>query len=266
MKNETIPETKPTEPTQRIHRAFSRAADRYEGAGQMQDYAAGCLAELFRRSLGGEKPRRVLEIGAGSGFLTRRLCPEVLPGGVYTANDLTESFAHRYRSWGCVPLVGDVLQVALPQGQDAVVSSSCFQWIADLSGLFRRLAACLTEGGVLCFSTFGPEHFLQVKSLTGVGLEYPSPERIVGELLGAGFEVEESLREKDLLRFDTAWEMLRYFSATGVNGIARPAEGIWTPGRLQDFERRYRQRYTASPGDPLPLTVDYLWFSARKRR
>ena len=141
MKNETIPETKPTEATQRVRRAFSRAADRYEGSGQMQEYAAGRLAELFRRSLGGEKPRRVLEIGAGSGFLTRRLCPAVLPGGVYTANDLTESFAHRYRSWGCAPLVGDVLQVALPQGQDAVVSSSCFQWIADLSGLFRRLAA-----------------------------------------------------------------------------------------------------------------------------
>ena len=81
-------------------------------------------------------------------------------------------------------------------------------------------------------------------------------------LRAAGFAVRELRCGKDTLRFDTAREMFRYFSATGVNGVGTCA-GIWTPGRLADFERRYRAQYPDAAGG-LPLTVDYLWAVAEK--
>lgn len=56
VKNETIPETKPTEATQRVRRAFSRAADRYEGSGQMQEYAAVAWPNCFEGLWEGKSP------------------------------------------------------------------------------------------------------------------------------------------------------------------------------------------------------------------
>lgn len=245
----------------RVRRSFSRAATTYQGQAQIQDYAAGRLDELFGQESQGMSLRRVLEIGAGSGLLTRRILARV-PQAVYTANDITDSFTGDYLRWGCRPLIGDAQQVEFPAGQDAVVSSSCLQWMRDLPELFRKIHRSLRPGGVLCFSSFGPDNFSQVSALTGVGLDYFSVEQLVPLLECAGFSVSQAFSGRDTLHFASAYAMLRYFSDTGVNALERSPR-VWTPGRLADFERRYRMRYAAGDA-PLPLTVDYLWVAARK--
>lgn len=242
-----------------IKSSFTRASATYDRLAYVQDHAAGQLARMFRERVGKRRPGAVLEIGAGSGLLTRRLA-ELVPAGGYTANDLTESFTADYLRWGCVPLPGDASSIDLPGGQDAVVSSSCFQWIADLPVFFRKLYGCLNSDGLLCFSTFGPDNFYQVKEMTGSGLDYPAGEDIARMLQDAGFSAVVQRQEKDMLYFASALEMLRYFSGTGVNAAGR---SFWTPGRLTAFETMYRARY--SPDGRLPLTVDYLWFSAVKK-
>lgn len=248
------------EHTELIKRSFTRAADTYEAHARIQDYAAGQLAEMFCQAVNGREPGRILEIGAGSGLLTRRL-RGYFPQAVYTANDITDSFAQEYSRMGCQPLVGDAEKTVFPSGQNAVVSSSCFQWIKDMPRFLQKLADSLVQGGTLCFSTFGPDNFSQVKHLTGCGLDYIPAEELKGMLEDAGFRVRVCREEKDTLYFDTAREMLRYFSATGVNGIRKT---LWTPGRLEDFDRRYRVEFSA--GGSLPLTVDYLWVAAEKIR
>lgn len=248
------------EHTELLKRSFSRAADTYEAHARIQDYAAGQLAEIFCKAVNGREPERILEIGAGSGLLTRRLC-KYFPQAVYTANDITDSFGQEYARLGCRPFIGDAEKAAFPAGQDAVVSSSCFQWIKDMPQFLQKLADSLISGGMLCFSTYGPDNFLQVKSLTGCGLDYIPAAEFKRMLESAGFRVQACRAEKDTLHFGTALEMLRYFSATGVNGIRKT---LWTPGRLESFEKRYLAEFSAEEG--LPLTVDYLWLSAEKIR
>lgn len=245
----------------RVRRSFSRAAATYQRQARIQDYAAGRLDELFGRVCGDMRLERVLEIGAGSGLLTRRILSRA-PEAVYTVNDITDSFSGDYRRWGCRPLIGDAQRVEFPAGQDAVVSSSCLQWMRDLPALFDKVRRSLRSGGVFCFSSFGPDNFSQVRALTGAGLDYFPVEQLVRMLERAGFSVPEAFSGRDTLCFESAHAMLRYFSDTGVNALERSPR-VWTPGRLADFERRYRMRY--APADaPLPLTVDYLWVAARK--
>lgn len=248
------------EHTELLKRSFSRAADTYEAHARIQDYAAGQLAEMFLSALNGWKPGRILEIGAGSGLLTRRM-RGYFPQAAYTVNDITDSFAQAYSNLGCLPLIGDAEAAVFPAGQHSVVSSSCFQWIKDMPRFLQKLAGCLAPGGMLCFSTFGPDNFSQVKALTGCGLDYIPSAGLEKMLDSAGFRVQACRTEKDTLYFGTAREMLRYFSATGVNGIRKT---LWTPGRLEDFERRYRAEFLVGGG--LPLTVDYLWVAAKKIR
>lgn len=248
------------EHTELLKRSFSRAADTYEAHARIQDYAAGELAEMFSGALQGSTPDKILEIGAGSGLLTRRIRGR-FPQAVYTANDITDSFSSAYSRLGCQSLIGDAEAIVFPAGQHAVVSSSCFQWVKDMSSFLQKLAGCLAPGGMLCFSTFGPDNFSQVKALTGCGLDYIPAAELEKMLDGAGFRVQACRAEKDTLYFGTAREMLRYFSATGVNGIRKT---LWTPGRLEDFEKRYRTDF--SRDGRLPLTVDYLWLSAEKIR
>lgn len=244
-----------------IRRRFEKAGDTYGRYAGMQEYSARRLAGIVVTTCHGLKDMKVLEIGAGTGFLTRMLTEngtQTFPCG-YFVNDIVETVAPLYRSMGLTPLMGDITAIDIPAGLDTVVSSNCLQWVTDMPSLLSRLYSALKPGGRLCFSTFGFRHFTQLRTLGVAALDYFTLEGLCGVLSDAGFVVEKSLQETDEMFFTSAREMLRYFSLTGVNAV-RSTGGMWTPGRLARFEERYRQEFTSSGGD-LPLTVHYMWFS-----
>jgi trans-aconitate 2-methyltransferase len=107
---------------------------------------------LARLELAGDET--VLDAGCGSGRVTG-LVLERLPGGRVIGVDSSESMVELARrnleSYGdrAELILGDLLELELPQPVDAIFSNATFHWIAEHELLFSRLHAALRPGGVL---------------------------------------------------------------------------------------------------------------------
>ncbi len=234
----------------------------YNTLAVVQDEICARLDELLAAS-GPVSIDRGLEIGAGTGFLTRRLIKRY-PTARWFINDLSEGAEHylspylhhtdSHYQWG------DAEVVALPENLDLVASASTLQWFDALPRFLQRVHSGLNAEGALIVSSFGPENFREIKATTGEGLNYYDAETFQQLLNECGFEIlewEEYLRQ---LTFDTPREVLHHIRATGVNSI-RPVR--WTRGRLKAFEQTYLQRF-ATPQGKVTLTYHPMLALARK--
>ncbi|MFB0873671.1 MULTISPECIES: methyltransferase [unclassified Sphingobium] len=146
---------------QRISDAFGAAADRYDDHAGPQRFAASLVADLAQR----QKPagvRRILEIGCGTGFLTRDIQAR-WPGADLVVTDLSPRMVERAAAGGLVAGTFLTMDGEAPAFDgpwfDLILSSLAFQWFDDLAGAIARLAGLLTPGGGLFFSTMGEGSF-----------------------------------------------------------------------------------------------------------
>src|ERR1700722_15833260 len=147
----------------RIERAFSLQAGAYDDVAPVQRLAAGRLAERIgqRASV---PPRRILEIGCGTGFLSAHLAG-MFPESDLLLTDISPSMLkhcrarlgerHRYQV-----LDGEQPE-ALTEKFDLIASSLAFQWFADLRGGVERLGHLLAPGGCMAFATLGCGSFTE---------------------------------------------------------------------------------------------------------
>jgi ubiquinone/menaquinone biosynthesis C-methylase UbiE len=124
---------------------FARAADAYErGRPGFPAAAIGHLVEALRLAPG----RRVLELGAGTGKLTRELAPT---GAVLTAVEPVAQMRARLEAAvpGAEALEGTAEAIPRPDASaDAVVVAQAFHWF-DGPRALREIARVLVPGGRL---------------------------------------------------------------------------------------------------------------------
>lgn len=243
-----------------IARGFETSFEKYQKSAVVQRRIAGRLFELLIKRLSpGEK--NVLEIGAGTGFLTSLLADR-LKEAHWFINDLSGR-AFEYLKSSVPPgaefLEGDAQIMELPKNLDLIVSSSCFQWFDNLDGFFERLAQSCRAGAVLAFSTFLPDNFIEIRSLCGKGLNYLGIVGIESMLRRAGFEIMCAEAQTVKLEFRDASEVLRHLKNTGVN---RAFSEFWTPAKLRDFSKQYRDFFPAENGG-VSLTYRPAYFIAK---
>ena len=242
---------------------FAAHLDRYDTQAVVQDGICERLAETIGRICPPDATR-CMEIGAGTGFLTRRLAG-LFPDAQWYINDLVEASVRYIAAYTdgqrTEYLWGDAETVPYPDGLDLIASASALQWFDDPARFFRRAARALKTEGLLAFSTFGPENFRDVRAATGKGLRYRDRARLETMLLNAGFAVVETLEYTRSLRFAAPADVLRHIRSTGVNSI-RPVQ--WTRRTLADFETAYR-RASGSDDGSVALTYHPILIAARKR-
>lgn len=148
------------ETTDRIAAAFSRASSSYEDTALVQREVAIRLASRIDPRCIAAHPR-VLEIGAGTGFLSTRLL-DAIPGGAWLLTDISEGMLARCRE----RILDPRARFAVASGErpppgryDLVVSSLALQWLEDIESGLQRLSRCLAPGGTLAFATLGEDTF-----------------------------------------------------------------------------------------------------------
>lgn len=250
-----------------VRRRFERQLDTYSSNALVQGGMADRLALLVAERLPGRKAGKVFEIGVGSGMLTGALLSNVRVDSFY-ANDIApgsremvEHVASRYGVDLTGFLGGDAEKIEmLPGGLDLAISGATVQWFEDLPGFIGRIAGSIRPGGLLAFSTFGPENMKEIAELTSVGLSYHTLKEIE-EMSGDAYDVLCAEEQRSILDFPDPRAVLRHISRTGVNGIERRT---WTGSRLRSFSTAYHERF-ASPGG-VQLTYHELYLVMRRRQ
>lgn len=157
---------------------------------------AWVMPDRVIRSLGiTKKDAIVADIGAGSGYFSRRLAHEV-PGGVVYAVDVDDEFRdyieqHR-EGWGTPniePQLSFFDDPALPEnGIDLVFVSNTYAYLRSRVAYFRKVAAALRPGGQLVIINFKPD--AQVPDNTAPAPEFRPPQAtVVAEMIEAGFKL-----------------------------------------------------------------------------
>lgn len=150
-----------------VRRAFGRAATRYEEYDVLQREVQTALLERLNFCL--ESPRRVLDLGAGTGRGTALLKKKYAKAEVI-ALDLAVPMlrqAKRHNGWlkPFARVAGEATQLPLAEHSiDVLHSNLCIQWCDDLPTLFAECMRVLRPGGFVALSTFGPDTLRELRA------------------------------------------------------------------------------------------------------
>lgn len=148
-------------------RSFEQAAAAYDQAAVLQQEVAKRL--LQRLDLMKIEPQRVLDLGCGTGqalpgLMTRYRRAEVVALDIALPM-LTQ--ARRRGRWlrkpRCVCADAERLPFA-DASFDLVFSNLMLQWCVDIEATFRELQRVLRPGGLLLFTSFGPDTLHELRS------------------------------------------------------------------------------------------------------
>jgi malonyl-CoA O-methyltransferase len=123
------------------------------------------------------QPDRILDLGAGTGHVTR-LLRKAYPAAGVIGVDIAHAMLLQARSksgWWRRPkfVCGDMERLPFQnQSVDMLISNVSLQWCNDLDAVFAEFRRVLRPGGALFFSTFGPDTLRELRSSWQVADDY----------------------------------------------------------------------------------------------
>jgi len=164
-----------------VQSQFNRRAISYDTHAHVQRTMADQLARSFVgwKDKGLINERSILEIGCGTGALTQIIVNE-WPSASITALDiapkmieLTEKrilsgqhLSTRNSTTDRIRFIEADIEMwaknAPASSVDIIVSNACFQWLNDPQETLGHLRRMLRPGGLLIFTTFGPDTFCEM--------------------------------------------------------------------------------------------------------
>jgi malonyl-CoA O-methyltransferase len=261
-----------------VRRSFSKAARTYDDAAFLQREVDDRMAE--RLDYIKHQPRTILDVGAGTGHGSRKLIGRY-PQAHLTALDLALPMLAASRQqapwWKALfpgkPRVGhvcaDLERLPLKSGQfDLVWSNLALQWANDPQAALDGFYRVLRPGGLLMFSTFGPDTLKELRQAFS-GLDgYTHLSRFIdmhdiGDMLvRLGFENPVMDMEFITLTYPDLKGLMTELKAIGAhNATAGRRRGLMGRREWQSLEAAYEQFRRE---DRLPATYEILYGHAWK--
>jgi ubiquinone/menaquinone biosynthesis C-methylase UbiE len=150
------------------------------------------------RSLRRQRPRRILDLGCGTGLLTTRLVDEL--GVPVTGCDYSRGMLDKAALRSLVPgwVQGDAMALPFAAGcVDAVVSTESFHWYPDQARSLQELFRVLAPDGRAYLALINPPTPVisamtaRWSRMVGQPLHWPTPRRMRAMAVAAGFRVVE---------------------------------------------------------------------------
>jgi ubiquinone/menaquinone biosynthesis C-methylase UbiE len=147
-------------------------------------------------------PRRVLDVGCGTGLLTARLGRE-LPGAVIVGCDFSHGMLVHARAHGATAawIQGDAQRLPFHDGSvDAIVSTEAFHWFPDQARALAEFYRVLVPGGRLLVAFVNTPNdavrtvFRVVSHVAGQPFDWPTRAEMRVLCENAGFRVEAQRR------------------------------------------------------------------------
>jgi malonyl-CoA O-methyltransferase len=238
----------PAAPERRaVRRHFARAAATYDGAAVLQKEIGGRMAE--RLDVVKLAPAAILDAGCGTGDAQAEFAARY-PAARYVALDvalpmlaaarakagLSRSALARVfatftggRAGGALPrfVCADVAAMPFAAATfDLVWSNLALQWVSDVPAALHEINHVLAVGGLVTFSTFGPDTLKELRSAFAAVDRHPHVSRFadmhdIGDMLvGAGFADPVMHMEMLTLTYADGPAMMRDLKAIGATNAA----------------------------------------------
>ena len=149
-----------------VRRHFSDAAATYLAAAALQKEVEARLLEQTEAL--NHAPQRILDLGSGPGRAAAALKKRWSKAEVVAVDialPMLRLVPAQTRFWRPVRRVcADAMQLPFADGCfDLVFSSLCLQWVHPLPDALHGIRRVLKPGGLLLFSTFGPDTLLELR-------------------------------------------------------------------------------------------------------
>jgi len=169
-----------------VEQNFSRHPEDYNNIADTQREIASKVADLIEDNCCSLETPDVLELGCGTGFLTKQMMHR-MPDSLFLITDISPAMLQFCRA--DIPLhisakfaICDITQ-GCPGGMfDIITSSLAFQWVDNLDNLMRDLYDHLKADGYLIFTTLTEGTFANIATIfEKKGTLFPLPELVTVE-------------------------------------------------------------------------------------
>lgn len=254
-----------------LRRSFEKAAAGYDAAAVLQHEV--CRRMLSRLDYIKHSPAAVLDAGTGTGNVIAALRARYPHAALY-ALDIALAMVRRVSSavpwWqrvrrrGVLPVCGDIEQLPLRSAAVGMVwSNLALQWVNDPPRAFAEFRRVLAPGGLLMFSTFGPDTLKELRAAYAGADRYTHVNRFVdmhdlGDMLvHAGFAAPVMDMEYMTLTYPEVRALMHDLKAIGAHNVtAGRRRGMTARATLAQVERNYE----ASRRDGrLPATFEVVY-------
>ena len=252
---------------QMTRRHFDRAANTYDAAAVLQQEVASRLVDRLEYIK--INPSRALDVGSGTGFITKDLLKRY-PKSQVVSLDLAFNMVQKSRaqgSWLRKPhaVCADAEQLPLKADcTDLILSSLMLQWSNDVDALFRGFHHVLAPNGLLLFSTFGPDTLKEMRQSWEQVDQQPHTSTFadmheVGDaLLEAGFINPVMDMEMITMTYQTVRQLMRDLKNIGASNTHHQRQkGLMGKVKLHAFEQAYHTFKTEE--GLLPATWEIIY-------
>jgi malonyl-CoA O-methyltransferase len=253
----------------RVRRSFGRSARGYDAAAVLQARVRDELLE--RLDIVRLEPAAVLDLGAGTGHASIALKRRYRAGQVI-ALDLAEgmlreagrrqTLLRRFRR-----VCGHAAALPLRTASvDLVFSNLMLQWCQDPDAVFGECRRVLRPGGLLTFSTFGPDTLVELRRAWAAADTHTHVNRFIDmhdlgdALLRAGLAEPVLDVERFTLTYADVRDLMRDLKSIGAhNANAGRARGLTGKAALAHMTAAYE---TLRHDGRLPATYEVVYGQA----
>ena len=172
-----------------LSKSFSRAAKTYSDSAVAQSSFADSLVTLVKHIT---YPRKIFEIGCGSGVMTEMLA-KAFPGASILAADISSEMVNVARErLGNNPNVtfevADLEKLVPAEYFDLIISNAMLHWVDDVHGLIEHLAPTIRRGGYFACASMIPGTLRELeksRAISAPNKYSPWPYHSTGKLLEA---------------------------------------------------------------------------------
>ncbi len=233
----------------RVRSAFERAASGYDRAAALQRAVREEL--LLRLGPIRLRPRRIVDLGSGTGHgalaLARRYRPAEVIAVDFAQAMLGQLRAQRRWFSRTRALCADIEHLPLADAcADMVFSNLTLQWCVDLQGTFAEIRRVLRPGGLLMFTTFGPDTLGELRAAWAAADGHSHVNLFldmhdVGDaMLRAGLAQPVLDVERTTVTYPRVRDLMAELKAIGAhNATAGRPHGLTGRARLRAVEQAY---------------------------
>ncbi|HEV8644761.1 MAG TPA: malonyl-ACP O-methyltransferase BioC [Burkholderiales bacterium] len=260
-----------------LRRSFERAASTYDRAAVLQREI--CERALERLDLVKLAPAVILDAGSGTGFAAHSLARRY-PDATLVELDIAPAMLRtararlpRWKKWigrrRELFVCGDNEHLPIRAGTVAMFwSNLAFQWANDLPLVLSECQRVLQPGGLLTFTTFGPDTLKELRQAFAGDAGRVHVNRFydmhdIGDMLvHAGFADPVMDMEQVTLTYADVETLMRELKAIGAHNVATGrSRGLTGRRTLDDLRRRYEQ---LRRDGRLPATFEVVYGHAWK--